>query len=75
MRQQALQQLIFSKKSLAARGADRLGMQVTDAEHAERVRQLLPTAFQWRYLLSAWTLTQLKYRRDFKWLCRSSSRR
>jgi peptidyl-prolyl cis-trans isomerase D len=41
--QQILQQLIY-RKSLEIEAA-RLGVQVSDAEHAERLRQLVPTAY------------------------------
>jgi peptidyl-prolyl cis-trans isomerase D len=42
--QQVLDQLIFDK-SLALE-ADRLGLRVTDQEHADLLRKLVPTAFQ-----------------------------
>jgi peptidyl-prolyl cis-trans isomerase D len=41
--QQVLQQLITAKALVYE--ADRLGMQVSDAEHADRLRQLVPTAY------------------------------
>jgi peptidyl-prolyl cis-trans isomerase D len=41
--QQVLEQLIF-ERSLALE-ADRLGMRVTDEEHAQRLRELIPTAY------------------------------
>jgi peptidyl-prolyl cis-trans isomerase D len=41
--QQVVQQLIF-QKSLNAE-AERLGLRVTDDEHAERLRELIPTAY------------------------------
>jgi peptidyl-prolyl cis-trans isomerase D len=41
--QQVLQQLIF-ERSLTLE-ADRLGMRVTDEEHAQRLRELIPTAY------------------------------
>jgi peptidyl-prolyl cis-trans isomerase D len=41
--QQVLDQLIF-QKSLSVE-AERLGLRVTDDEHAERLRQLIPTAY------------------------------
>lgn len=42
--QQVLDQLIFDKSLLLE--ADRLGLRVTDEEHAEILRKLVPTAFQ-----------------------------
>jgi len=41
--QQVLQQLIFQRSLIAE--AQRLGIQVTDQEHAERLRQMIPTAY------------------------------
>jgi len=41
--QQVLQQLIFNRSLIVE--AQRLGLQVTDEEHAERLRQLIPTAY------------------------------
>jgi len=41
--QEVLQQLIFNRSLLVE--AQRLGLQVTDEEHAERLRQLIPTAY------------------------------
>lgn len=41
--QQVLQQLIFQRSLITE--AQRLGIQVTDEEHAERLRQMIPTAF------------------------------
>jgi peptidyl-prolyl cis-trans isomerase D len=41
--QQVLQELIFNRSLLVE--AQRLGLQVTDEEHAERLRQLIPTAY------------------------------
>ena len=42
--QQVLDQLIY-EKSLELE-ADRLGLRVTDEEHADLLRKLVPTAFQ-----------------------------
>jgi peptidyl-prolyl cis-trans isomerase D len=42
--QQVLDQLIFDKSLLLE--ADRLGLRVTDEEHADILRKLVPTAFQ-----------------------------